>query len=407
MAAITSHLELPNIVDDVAQGSVPVLAFGCELTLIGVTRILGRDKIPLYVVCDGTDFVRSSRWYSEPPVNVHNLRPDKLTLFLRSLPLKRAVLMPCTDDWLRAVSSLPDALARRFPASIASPAVIQTMVDKWQFAQLLEQTGTPHPETLLISSRHHLESLSEKCFNRKILKPLSSIDFARKHKVKGYLVTKSAEARRISADIDFPVMLQDFIPGPPSANVFVEGFVDRNGRTCARLARQRLRMYPPNLGNSTLSKTVRLTEITEAVNALDHLLSSAPYRGIFSAEFKYDSRDSHFKMLEINARPWWYVEFAARCGMDLCRLAYLDALDLPVTPIHDYQVGRRCVLLSNDFHAYLGARRGDALSLRSWVRSWSGADGALLAWDDLRPAITCTVSSVKSALNKRISKYLQ
>jgi predicted ATP-grasp superfamily ATP-dependent carboligase len=391
--------------DDLAQGSVPVLAFGCELTLIGVTRILGRDKIPLYVVCDGSDFVRSSRWYSEPPVKAENLKPDELELFLRSLPLQRAILMPCTDDWLRAVSSLPDALARQFPASIASPVVIQTMVDKWQFAQLLEQTGTPHPETLFVSSGDHLESLPEKCFTRKILKPLSSIDFARKHRVKGYLVTNRAEAMRLSTNIDFPVLLQDFIPGPPSANVFVEGFVDRNGRTCARFARQRLRMYPPNLGNSTLSKTVRLTEITEAVNSLDHLLSSVSYRGIFSAEFKYDARDSHFKILEINARPWWYVEFAARCGMDLCRLAYLDALNLPVIPIRDYQVGRRCVLLSNDFRAYLGARRGEALSSRSWVRSWSGADGALLAWDDLWPAITCAVSYVESALKKRISKH--
>jgi len=47
---------------------------------------------------------------------------------------------------------------------------------------------------------------------------------------------------------------------------------------------------------------------------------------VFSAEFKFDERDGLFKILEVNARPWWYVDFAARCGVDVCRMAYRDAL---------------------------------------------------------------------------------
>ena len=404
MATISPHLQPVTTIDSSVRQMVPVLAFGCELTLVGVTRILGRDKIPLYTICDKADFVRASRWYREPPVRAVNLRPDELPIFLRSLPLERAVLMPCTDDWLRAVSSLPDSLAHRFPASIAQPDVIQSMVDKWRFAQLLEIVGTPHPNTLLVSSRDHLESLDDKCFATKILKPLSSVEFARKHSVKGYLVGSRAEAMTRSAGIDFPILLQDFIPGPPTASFFVEGFVDQNTRICAVLARQRLRMYPPKLGNSTFSKTVPLNQVAEAVKSIEDLVRAVSYRGIFSAEFKYDRRDGHFKLLEINARPWWYVEFAARCGMDLCQLAYLDALDLPVEPIHEYQTGRRCVLLCNDLKAYLGTRRGCGLSPLSWIRSWAGADGALFASDDLRPAMVSTIASVQSAIRKHVIK---
>ena len=56
------------------------------------------------------------------------------------------------------------------------------------------------------------------------------------------------------------------------------------------------------------------------------------YRGIFSAEFKCDDRDGFFKILEVNARPWWYVEAAACAGMDVCSMAYHDALGPTVEP---------------------------------------------------------------------------
>ncbi len=400
MAAISSNFEQTIQAMRPALSAVPVLALGGGLTLTGVIRILGRDKLPLYGVCDNGDCVQHSRWYCAPPLRAENLAPDHLETFLRFFPLERAVLMPCTDDWLRAVTALPDSLSRRFPASIGPPSVVHTMVDKSRFAQLLDSTGTPHPETMLVTSREHLESLSSQCFNGKIIKPLSSVEFARKHGVKGYLVRNQAEALRSSVNIDFPILLQDFIPGPPTANFFVDGFVDQHGQICARFARQRLRMYPPNLGNSSLLISVPLSGIAEAVKALDRLLSSVPYRGIFSAEFKYDRRDGHFKILEINARPWWYVEFAARCGVDLCRLAYRDALDLPVQPIRDYQVGRRCVYLPNDLRAYLDLRRDDHVSFWSWAQSWAGADGALLAWDDPRPAVTYLRGAVGRALHR-------
>ena len=34
---------------------------------------------------------------------------------------------------------------------------------------------------------------------------------------------------------------------------------------------------------------------------------------------------AEFKILEINARPWWYVELASRCGVDVCTMSYRDA----------------------------------------------------------------------------------
>ncbi len=85
-------------------------------------------------------------------------------------------------------------------------------------------------------------------------------------------------------------------------------------------------MFPLDFGNSTCMVSVAADEVAPAVASVERLLAHVGYRGIFSAEFKYDERDGLFKILEVNARPWWYVEFTARCGVDVCTLAYRDAL---------------------------------------------------------------------------------
>ena len=113
------------------------------------------------------------------------------------------------------------------------------------------------------------------------------------------------------------VMLQEYIPGPPTCHYMVEGFVDRIGRPIARFVRQRLRMYPPDFGDSTYMVSVPLDRVRGAIESLDRLFAHLSYRGVFEAEFKYDDRDGQFKLLEVNARPWYFIGFAAECGVDL------------------------------------------------------------------------------------------
>src|SRR6266404_9115130 len=95
---------------------------------------------------------------------------------------------------------------------------------------------------------------------------------------------------REAAKAGLEVMLQEYVPGPPSHHYMVEGFVDRTGRVCARFVRQRLRMFPPDFGDSTYMVSVSLDRVRAAVDSLDRLLAHLSYRGVFEAEFKYDAR---------------------------------------------------------------------------------------------------------------------
>ncbi len=365
----------------------PVIVLGGGVTVAAVLILLARAGIPSYAVCPPSDFVRRSRWYRRLP-SVRNPTPENLAELLEKLTIERAVLMPCSDDWLTAVAALPSGLAERFPSSGPTACSIEVLVDKWRFAQLLDEEAVPHPRTHLIGSLAELATLPPAEFRGAILKPLSSVDFSSKYGVKGFVVESQNEALRLMADLEFPIMLQEFIPGPPTAGYFLDGFVDRNGRVCGLLARQRLRMSPPKLGNSTLMVSVPMSEVAAAEESLRRLLGRMQYRGTFSAEFKRDERDGQFKLFEINARPWWYIEFAARCGVDVCSMAYQDALGQPVQVVKEYEVGRRCVFFVNDIRAWREQRKdGPGESLWSWTRPWFGADGTPFHWNDPWPAV--------------------
>ncbi len=384
------HLHTETYIDtpaprNVRRKTLPVLALGGGVTLAGVLNVLRRSGVDVFSICPPADFVRRSRWYCPFPTALPNPGPSDLQALLETSEISAAVLLPCSDDWLRAVANLPTFLVDRFPSSTSAECV-NLLTNKWRFAQILGSFHIPCPRTQLISSPEQLRAMPDSFFEGAILKPLSSVDFACRHGVKGYLVESRRQAAALIEQLELPIMLQEFIPGPPHSGYFLDGFRDRTGRITALFGRRRLRMYPQKLGNSTLIESVPLHNLAGAILPLEYLLEQISYRGVFSAEFKWDERDLTFKLIEINARPWWYVEFASRCGVDVCTMAYRDALGLPVSAIDGYQIGRRSVFALNDLRAWR-EQSGKRLSLWSFLKTWLGCDSAPFHWSDPAPAL--------------------
>jgi predicted ATP-grasp superfamily ATP-dependent carboligase len=354
-----------------------------------MVRSLGRRGIPVYATGTKGSFVAYSRWHravpaewGEPP------SPPTLCDYLSRLPHEGMVLIPTTDDWALAVAQLPPALAARFPASLPSPASLEALIDKGRFATVLQQLGVPHPRTVPVGPDDDWARLPAEAFTDAFLKPRDSQAFRIRFGVKALHFKTPDEARALAREAGqagLEVVLQEYVPGPPTHHYMVEGFVDRTGRVCGRFVRQRLRMFPPDFGDSTYMVSVPLDRVRAAVESLDRLLAYLSYRGVFEAEFKYDERDGQFKLLEVNARPWYFIGFAADCGVDFCAMAYRDALGLPVEPVHTYELGRHCVVGSDRFACWALFRQG-RLSAWAWLRSWIGARQMLFAWDDPLPA---------------------
>lgn len=378
--------------------ALPALVIGRGLTALGVVRSLGSAGVPVHLCTSDPGPLAWSRWGKPTPRPLD--RPEDLASFLASLPLERAVLLPCSDNAALAAASLPEPLATNFPSSLPPRAAIETCIDKARFAEALRVAGVPHPRTFLPKCEADLAPIGDADFSG-FLKPCSSENFGARYGVKAFRVKGLDEAvtryRQVQRD-GLPVVVQEYVPGPPTNHYFVDGFVDRHGVMRACFARRRIRMYPPDFGNSSFMRSVPVTRVGEAVQSLERLLTHLRYRGIYSAEFKVDARDNVFRIVELNARPWWYIEFAAQCGVDTARMAYLDACGKDVPDVARYAEGATCVHLANDTHCVLAALRRGRLGALAWPLRWLLARKSFFRWRDPGPWLRMTLGSIRSLL---------
>lgn len=366
----------------------PALVFGGGITSLAVVRALGRRGIPLLVAADNPVLVRRSRWYRPAPAPPPAETPDgeRIAEYLRRLPLDGAVTFPTSDGWAIGLASLPPELRAAFRPTTAAEHVLRTLIDKALFAAAAERSGMPIPRTLPVEGPSDLEGLRDDELRGSFLKPRDSQRFNARYGRKGLPVRDragaAADVERLTAE-GYGLVLQEYLPGPMDAHVFLDGYVDRSGRMRACLARRRVRMYPPRLGNSTLSVTIAIDEVRPAATDLGRLFGDLGFSGFFDAEFKHDARDGRFKLLEVNARPWWQFELAEACGLGLARLAYRDALGLPLTDAPDAPPGRMWVNPGPDLRAW----RAGHLRGPSPARTFRAEANALWSRDDPLPAL--------------------
>lgn len=384
----------------------PALILGSGITALGVQRVLGRDKIPYYTVTRDDPLLRRSRWFRPLPGRPAAPEPARLASWLADLDFERAVLFPCSDEWALTCAQVAHGPTDRYTASLPPHDRLRRLVDKGGLLSLLEKLDVPRPWTRAIDGADELDAIPwERLAGNAFLKPRDSQHFMARFGVKAVRVRSGRHAREILQELDLPGMsfvLQEYVPGAASNHYFIDGFRDVHGDLRALFVRRRLRMHPPDFGNSSFMRSVAPEEAAGAVASLERLLAGVDHRGVFSAEFKRDPRDGEFKLLEVNARAWWFIEFAAQCGVDVCRSAYLDALGQPVPEVLEYPLGRRCVHPYHDYFAVQALRQRGELTLKEWLTSWIGARQPVFQWTDPWPGFRGTVATLVRRMKKRL-----
>lgn len=390
-----------NPMRSAARTSVPAVVVGRGPTALGILRCLRMAGIDSYVACPKDDHVTASRWYRPTP-GIHwngTLGTDGHEALDR-MPLDKAVLIAGADDAALWMSELPAALlGSKFFVSTASFATQALLQDKSKFAQFLSGTSMPHPRTFYLESVDDVAAVPFDELDRVFLKPINSQQFSDVVGVKGVWVTSRAELLASWQSLHakgFKLMAQEYVPGTAADHYFIDGFRDRHGVLTGLFARRRYRISPPDFGNSSYCQSIALADVDLPRRHLEALLAALDYRGIFSAEFKRDARDGAFRILEINSRAWTYVEFAARCGINVCEMAWHDALDRDVRPaLAHYAIGAGCVDFYRDFGTLWAQRRAMPLNWWAVVHQWAHAHYHSFRLDDPQPALHFAAGVIK------------
>jgi len=370
----------------------PAIVWGRGATAVGILRCLHLANLPSFVASAPHDAIARSRFYRPIP----GANPWDGTLdagsrdALRTLPFDEAVLIPSADDGALWASDIPASdLGRRVRVSSSTRDALEILQDKTKFAGFLRDTDIPHPRTFMIESAADVAAVPYEALDSTFLKPANSQQFSDITGAKALRVSSREELSRVWAALagrGFTLMAQEYVPGPPTSHYFIDGFRDGRGRITGLFARRRIRMHPADFGNSSYCVSIPLDEIPAAVDSVVELVTRLGYRGIFSAEFKRDARDGKLRIIEVNTRAWTYVEFAARCGVNVCAMAYDDALDRPVAMAsRAYAMGEGCVDFHRDFSAVRSGAAADPLPKIFW--QWAFAHFHTFRFDDPGPGI--------------------
>ena len=309
------------------------IVLGHREPALGVIQALasaGVNVIYLSTSSRPSEFTHFSRFISEfvkVPSSINE--SDKLFELLMETQKKwdGALLISTTDQSVSFVSQNKDKLSSRYIIPVPKWDVVKRILNKNKLYLQAQKIGIPTPRFLFPDSVRFLIRNKEYLRYPCILKPFQSFPFFKIFKKKVLivhdfqeLIDKYMETQRHNLD----VMVSEIIPGADSCLYHYRCYLDSGGSVLAEMCTQKLQQRPPGFGVARVSKTIPMIENLRQL-ALS-LLKSYPYSGVSSTEFKFDSRDNQFKLMEINIRPVLPEQLFVAAGINFPYIAYLDCV---------------------------------------------------------------------------------
>jgi predicted ATP-grasp superfamily ATP-dependent carboligase len=363
------------------------LVLGGTHGALEIARSLGRHGIPVWLITSDNPLATVSRYVQQDFTWPGPLCDDALA-YLTELAARHDlagwVLFAGGDMEVQFIAQHHAALASIFALTTPGWEVIRQAIDKRSMNMRAEELGLAYPQSRYPRTRDDLSKLDIQfpC----VIKP--TIRHANLHPKAwragdplGLAVVYETAAAVFGAD---RIMVQELIPGDGSTQ-FSYAAVWDNGSPISSLVARRTRQYPIDFGfTSTYVETIVLPEIEKSA---ERFLRSLNYSGLIEIEFKFDARDSTYKMLDANARVWTWVGLGAAAGVDFCLMQWQLATGRPVAPAAA-QSGVAWRYLSRDLAAALEEVLAGTLSPLDCARSLHHASAsAVFATDDLLPAL--------------------
>jgi len=398
----------------------PVILFGDHIAAYGVVRALGPQGIPIYLVSPVTTWnvCKSSRYVKDvfvlPHADAHYF--EKLLSWGLATVGKEAVLIIAGAD--EPLDVLPQRLAD-FPvgwqATFPDASTVGRVREKAITYQIAQKIGIPVPKTQPIKNNEDFIIFKKNMSAWDLpllLKAEKSSDFNREYGTKGIVFNNYEDLLKIDNIFkEFPkykgdFLIQDMIPGGEEQLYCLKAAWDSKGQPLQYFMDRKVRSSG-QFSSCTLTIGVWDDEVFRLSSILIRAIS---YLGYASIEFKWDSRDKLYKLMEINGRVSMNNSHALRCGVNLPLTMYNNALGLPVLEARrdPKALPERKILWwlpLGELGVIVNAARRKEFSLTGYARELYG-DGYIVEpffWRDPLPGIY----SLLQTLGKSVKRALK
>lgn len=364
----------------------PVLILGGYFGGLYLLREFGKRGIDVYVIAEEKNNIAFKSKYCKKGFTA--TKPWTKTVLKRILKklskitTKRTIVYPVTDIDALNLSKIKDEVKDDYHLMVGDREPTETLVNKSKFYHALEKNHIEYPKTFFPNDLARAKQVGKKLQFPVFIRPAITQLFQNAFGPgKGFIAKSYPELLkyyRLAESKKVEIMFQEILLGPPENSLQLEGYFDKNFCSKGLFARQRLRIWPLDFGNTTLCVSIPLSKLSSESKQLTKFIKNIGYNGVASAEYRKNPENGKNKILEINARVWFHSWLSAKCGVNIFLSSYLDAIGEKTGFKNEYAVGVKSIYVESDIKSSRTMFQRGELSAIEWFSSLRGVRQTVL-----------------------------
>jgi len=283
-----------------------VIVLGGHIQGLNIIRIYGKSNFPAILIDkDSLNLAKHSKYCKK--FYKTNDYMKTLNEFKSNNLYKNWLIIPTNDSQVKTLSQNKEYLEEYFMVSTHNWDSVEKCYNKIKTYKIAKELNIPIAKSIFPKNIAELLNIdiSYPC----IIKPAVMHTFYSKFKKKVFVCNNKDELLKnyeeaLTIIPSNEIIIQDIIPGG-SEHQYSVGLHFREKSIYNHIIVRRKRQHPIDFGNATTFAESVEIDLLKAYS--QKILSEIDYEGLCEVEFKYDTRDNQYKLLEINPRTWkWH-----------------------------------------------------------------------------------------------------
>lgn len=246
------------------------------------------------------------------------------------------ILLVNDDLYTQLIAEYANELKNYLLFLISEPSVNVVGMDKAKTAEASAKYGLPFPRTYFFENPDDDLKVLDIDFPL-ILKPRKLAGSRGQYLIKNR--EDLVKSLNIVGNKKSDYIVQEWIPGDIK-NLCTLGIIfDESHQLKAVFTARRLDTMHSKRVNQGITTYLVSEKISEIIESGINFLKNIKWRGIAELEFKFDERDSKFKLLEINPRVWSWIKLPMECGVDFPKIYYDLLCGKDFNPLFEFRTG--------------------------------------------------------------------